>query len=455
MTIQARISGVLLGAVIAAALGVAGCLLWLEGLELERQMLEKPQLILSSVPNVAKEALLFGDPMILTSHLVFLQNTHPEIAALRLRSGERWVEVRRPQARPTEGGPVVVLSHTARVHDAAHRLREATVEMTFSRTRLESARRTLFRDSARSAGLVVALAALLGLPLSLWAGRLLTGPIGILGRGMQRIADGEKHLPLPAGGRDEMGGLIVKFNAMAEKLKEMDRMKKDFVSSVTHELKTPLGAIESFVRLLAANTSLDAAGRSQLRQIEASLQRLTSFVTQLLQAAKIERGTFDLAPKPTDIAALIRDTAIFFEPRARECGIRLSVELAPGELSAHADAERLQQVLVNLVGNAFKFTPSGGQVTVYAKRRDAGGAPALELGVIDSGIGIGEADQARLFQPFEQIDNPLAKGGTGLGLYIARMIVELHGGSLAVESAPGAGSRFYFAIPVSMAAKVG
>ncbi|MFH1723103.1 MAG: HAMP domain-containing sensor histidine kinase [Elusimicrobiota bacterium] len=451
MTIRGRFSWIFVCGILTVALGVSASLLGMEWAELERQAMQKPHLLLDSVAQIAEESLLVDDPMLIMSHLNFLQKDREEIATVRIRRQGRWMPVKTPGARrPPAPGPRVILSRTARVRAPNGVLRSVTVEIAFSGEVLMRGSRALFGESLKTAGLMVLLVALLGLPLSLWAGGHLTGPIAALSREIDRVAAGKEHRPIPVADHDELGDLTMRFNVMAQRLGELDRMKKDFVSSVTHELKTPLSAIESYARLVAQNAALDATGREQIRSIEESARRLTRFITQLLEAARIERGMMDLSPQWADLAPIVRDTVIFCRPRAREADIQLSFELPPGEMRAEVDPERLQQVLNNLIGNAIKFTPKEGRVTVYAKPERFDGREGVEMGVIDTGPGISPKDQERLFRPFERIGTKQA-GGTGLGLSIAKSIVELHGGRMAVESAPGKGSRFYFTLPTRMA----
>lgn len=442
MTLRARYAWLLAGGTLAAVAGASACLLSLQRAALERQALERPAVLMESVEKVALEALLADDPMVLLSHLGFLLRSRPELRAARVRQDGRWLAV--PGSRD-EPGRRVAVSRVVRA--GAPGSPELAVEMAFSAERLLLEARAATEEGMRAAWLVAVLVGLCVLPASLWISRRLSRPLEELEAAMEELASGRSPPRLADGSDDEVGRLARGFNGMARRLGELERAKKDFFSKATHELRTPLGAIESLARALEANPSLDVPGRAHLQRIQASAQRLARFVTELLEAARVERGTLDLSFSAADLAAVARDVAAFLTPRAREAGLRLSLELPSGPLEAQADPERLEQVLVNLVGNAIKFTPRGGRVTLYGHARRREGVEGFELGVIDTGPGIPAEDLPRLFQPFERAGNAARTPGAGLGLSIAKAIIEMHGGRIDVESTPGAGSRFYFFIP--------
>jgi len=445
MTLKTRLSAMFFGGILVAALAVSSSLLWLELGVVRRQALQKADWMLDAAAVMARESLIAEDPMMLSGYLAGALREHPELAAARLRVDGDWLDVdpAGPAGAPAAPGRSFVRRAAAKAV-VKGRAVEAEVELTFSRDAFEGDVRSLFGGSLKSSALIVLLVALLGLPLSVHlAGRFLS-PVEELSRAMDRVAAGESRSALPVLRDDELGRLTARFNRMWERLGELDRMKAAFVKSVTHDLKSPLGAIESYARLLARESSLDEAGKGNLAHIETNARRLGEHITQLLESARIERGVLDMAPQPMDLAGMVRDTVLFFGPRGREADVRLSFELPEGELGVTADPDRIQQVFTNLVGNALKFTRAGGRITVYARRRDGGG---VEAGVMDTGIGIEAKDLGRLFQRFERLETPFKTDGSGLGLSIVKSIVEAHGGAVSVESEPGKGSKFSFTLP--------
>lgn len=442
MSLKARLSLMFFGGILVSSLAVSASLLWLGRGETRLQAMREPGLVLDSAAKMAEESLLAEDPMMLMSYLGDLMENREALAGARVRREGTWIAVKAPARKKLPPQDLrLVLSKKASIRLKGE-ARETEVELTFSRGPLERRSRELFNDSAKSAVIIIFLVALLGLPLSIHlAGRFLA-PVNELEGAIDRVAAGESHEAIPVRRDDELGRLTSRFNRMWERLGELDAMKTAFVKSVTHDLKSPLGAIESYARNLAQESDLDDAGKENLAHIETNARRLREYIINLLEISRIERGMLDISPREMDLAEMIRDTVLFFGPRAREAGLKLAFELERGKLPVTADPERIQQVLNNLVGNAMKFTRDG-SVTVYAKKKD----DLVEVGVIDTGIGIEEKDLKRLFQRFTRIETPFQTDGSGLGLSIAKTIVELHGGGISVESEPGTGSRFFFTLP--------
>lgn len=187
--------------------------------------------------------------------------------------------------------------------------------------------------------------------------------------------------------------------------------------------------------------------RSSIGLLERNINRLARLVQDLLEAARMQSGKIKLALQPVALADLVRDVAASFEAKAQEQGVALDVS-APSPVQAVADASRINQVLFNLVHNALKFTPRGGRVTMRVARE----GPLAVIEVADTGLGLTAEQQGRMFQPFSQVHDarslPTAVGGTGLGLYISRGILEQHGGSIGVRSeGRGRGSTFRVELP--------
>jgi signal transduction histidine kinase len=240
------------------------------------------------------------------------------------------------------------------------------------------------------------------------------------------------------------------YRELQEKGRELEaasRHKSEFLANMSHELRTPLNAILGFTELVLDGVYGPPPAKiaAQLERVQANGRHLLGLINDVLDLSKIEAGRLELELAdfaPAEVVASVQSTT---ESLARAKGLAFRVRLPPRLPRAHGDARRITQVLLNLVGNAIKFTEAG-EVLVEVTA-DADG---LELAVADTGPGIPLAEQARIFEEFHQVDSSSTRrqGGTGLGLAIARRIVELHGGSIGVESTPGRGSRFTVRLPL-------
>jgi signal transduction histidine kinase len=227
---------------------------------------------------------------------------------------------------------------------------------------------------------------------------------------------------------------------------EVDRLKDEFVSTVSHELRTPLAIVKEGISLLLDGVP-GAISEPQRRVLDISkgnLDRLTRIISDLLDISRIEAGRLDLSCSRVDLSDLVRQALTALETLATPRGLRLEVDLPAHPTFVWADADRVFQVLMNLAGNAVKFTDTGFvRIRVWQEGGD------IVCGVEDSGRGIAAADLPRLFEKFVQFGRRTGGGekGTGLGLVIAKKIVELHGGRMRAESDFGKGSRFTFTLP--------
>jgi PAS domain S-box-containing protein len=240
-------------------------------------------------------------------------------------------------------------------------------------------------------------------------------------------------------------------------LEEASRMKSEFLANMSHELRTPLNAIIGFSEVLKDGLmgELPPPQKDCVSDIFTSGSHLLSLINDILDLSKVEAGKMTLDLEPVQAAELVRAGLQIVREKAMTTRLRLSAEVVEDLGEIWLDERKFKQILYNLLSNAVKFTPEGGQVRVLARRVEresapgGGSAPYLELAVSDSGIGISAEDQKRLFQPFMQIDSTLARRheGTGLGLTMVKRLAELHGGSIALESAPGKGSTFTVWLP--------
>lgn len=246
-----------------------------------------------------------------------------------------------------------------------------------------------------------------------------------------------------------------------QKLARVTRLKDEFLASMSHELRTPLNAILGMTEGLQGKT-FGPVNRSQvdaLQTIERSASHLLELINDVLDVAKIESGQIELNLTPTSVATLCRSTLAFIRQQALKKSIQLTMKLPNGRVpDLQLDERRIRQVLINLLNNAVKFTPSNGRITLEVNYQSCPASPetsttamqgCLQIEVIDTGIGIAPANIDKLFQPFVQIDTALNRQykGTGLGLSLVKRIVELHGGQVDVVSKLGKGSRFTVNLP--------
>jgi signal transduction histidine kinase len=230
-----------------------------------------------------------------------------------------------------------------------------------------------------------------------------------------------------------------------EQLVELDRLKDEFVSSVSHELRTPLTSISGYVELLKEDESSEER-RGYLSIVERNADRLLGLVSDLLFTARLQEGRLALEREEVDISVLVRHAVDAARPRAVAAGVDLQLDERPVPV-VQGELVRLAQLLDNLISNAIKFTPTGGQVRVMLGVEEG----TIRLEVSDTGIGISEADRDKLFERFFRAQSALERQiqGTGLGLYISKAIVEAHGGRIGVQSFEGTGTTFVVEIPAT------
>jgi two-component system sensor histidine kinase GlrK len=267
-----------------------------------------------------------------------------------------------------------------------------------------------------------------------------------LGRATSVVAQGKFEHRLPESGRDEFASLARDFNKMARRLGELDQLKKDFVSHVSHDLKGPLASTRETVHLLMEGIPgpLNEKQRRLLGLCLKSSERLSGMIGNLLDVSKMEAGMMEYQFESCDLVSLASSAVAEFEGLAHEKKLDLLVEPGVPEIPVECDPGRLTQVLANLIENAIKFSPESGQITV---RIQANGAYS-SVSVSDRGPGIPLESRSRVFDRFHQVSpgRKVAGQGVGLGLAICKIIVEAHGGSIWVENNPAGGSIFQFKV---------
>ncbi len=269
----------------------------------------------------------------------------------------------------------------------------------------------------------------------------------------QAIETGNLAARVPVGGGDEIGALARSFNQMAERLeiadrkqKELELLRRDLVAWAGHDLRTPLSSIRLLVEALADGVVDDPPTVQQyLLQTKKQVGHLSSLIDDLFQVSQLDAGGIPLHAEAASISDLISDTLESFSSLAAQKGVQLDGSAAAGVDPVRMDVQQMGRVLNNLVSNALRYTPSGGQVSICAAPEPG----SVQVVVRDTGSGIDPADLPHIFERFyrgEKSRSP-AGGGAGLGLAIARGIVEAHGGSLQVASAPGQGALFTISLP--------
>jgi two-component system phosphate regulon sensor histidine kinase PhoR len=248
----------------------------------------------------------------------------------------------------------------------------------------------------------------------------------------------------PIAGGGEWAVLVV-FHDQTD-VHRTDQIRRDFVANVSHELRTPLAALKSVVETLAEGALEDeAVAHEFLRSADREVDRLVQLVEELLELSSIESGHEALALQETDVAPFLTEASARLRNQAERAQLRLEVSLPPDLGHATFDRARIERAVLNLLHNAIKFTPPGGEVTLSAHRADG----ELIITVRDTGAGISSSDLPRIFERFYKADQSRAGGGTGLGLALVKHAVEAHGGSVHAESEEGRGSCFSIRLPVT------
>jgi signal transduction histidine kinase len=332
----------------------------------------------------------------------------------------------------------------------------------------------------RTALLLVAFL-VLAVATSVLLARRMVRPIKSMQLAAARIGEGALDHRLEVTRKDELGMLADEFNRMAGQLQEsytgleekvaertralatalaeldeksrqletVSRHKSEFLATMSHELRTPLHAIIGFSEVLHEQMfgPLNERQLAYLGDVLEAGRHLLSLINDILDIAKVEAGQVELELANVSLPETLRSGLTMHKPRADHAGVTLGLIVDPEDIVVQADDRKLRQVVFNLVSNAVKFTPPGGRVNISARLTDG----VVEVAVADTGSGIALDDQELIFEEFQQAriaDGAQRPEGTGLGLPLARKLIELHGGRLWVESAPGEGSIFRFTLPI-------
>ncbi|HEY9450030.1 MAG TPA: HAMP domain-containing sensor histidine kinase [Gemmatimonadaceae bacterium] len=326
----------------------------------------------------------------------------------------------------------------------------AEAELRDRSSRLVAAATEETAAARNAAGIALAVAGTLALIIAVVLWRSISRPVLDLEEGMAAVADGNfgYRLRIATKRRDEFGRLAQSFQSMAHQLAQLDRLKAEFISIASHELKTPINVIVGYLQLIDEEVYGPISGKQRgvLRTIDAQTRSLARLVHQLLDISRFEAGGGKLELRPIQLEPFLTELENTFRVLAMQRGVTFQLDRL-GELPHEVvwDRDRMSEVLGNLLSNAFKFTEHGGIVSLSTESDDK----ILRLTIRDTGAGIPPRQLTHIFEKFYQADNQssAAQGGTGLGLAIARQIVTAHGGDISVESKVGVGTTFHISIP--------
>jgi two-component system OmpR family sensor kinase/two-component system sensor histidine kinase BaeS len=272
--------------------------------------------------------------------------------------------------------------------------------------------------------------------------RRMSVPLDNLLEASDKVAQGDFSARVEERGPPEVRALTRGFNSMAERLQVNDQQRRNMLADVSHELRTPITVIQGNVEGIL--DGLYPADEARLKSILEETQVLSRLVDDLRTLALAESGGLYLKREPTHLAEIIRDAVSGFESQVKEKEIRIEMTLDGGE-DANIDPQRVREVLTNLLSNALRYTPRGGEVNIHLTETGSGVERSVTISIADNGPGIEPADLPHIFERFYKSSD---SGGMGLGLSIAKYLVEAHGGKIWAESELGRGTKISFTVPV-------
>jgi len=289
--------------------------------------------------------------------------------------------------------------------------------------------------------LAVAIALLLTSILS----RRILAPVKALGNAAREYGKGNFSRRVDSKGKGEVAELARSFNSMAENLEHAERLRRDMVADVAHELRTPLSNLTGYLE--AIDDGVIKSDKNTIRSLNEEASTLSRLIDDLQELSLADAGELKLVTRPEDISRLINETVTALQGKATGKGIKISTNLPDRLPEVNIDSHRIRQVLHNLLVNALAHTGKEGRITVTARHED----DAIFISVTDTGEGIPAEDLPVIFERFYRVDKSRSRatGGSGLGLTITKRLVEAHRGTISVESQPGQGSTFTFTLPVS------
>jgi two-component system OmpR family sensor kinase len=291
--------------------------------------------------------------------------------------------------------------------------------------------------------IAIGIGLIISVGLSWMMTRTITRPLRHLGAAVEAVARGDLNHQVPVSGPSEMRAVAHAFNLMSEEVRTTQEAQRDFMANVTHDLKTPLTSIQGYSQAIMDGTAKDPSKAADIIHDEAG--RLTRMVSDLTDLAHMRTARTHIRREPVDLTQIVRTVSQKLSVVAQKRDISLTTNIQPIPLIM-ADGDQLVQVLNNLLGNAIKYTGSGGVVKVSLCQAEEGG---VLIQVADNGVGIPEHELPRIFERFYQVDKSRGPSrGTGLGLAIVNEIVQAHDGRISVKSEPGSGTTFTVWLPV-------
>ncbi|HUM17772.1 MAG TPA: HAMP domain-containing sensor histidine kinase [Candidatus Nitrosotalea sp.] len=373
-----------------------------------------------------------------------------EAARIAFHEYRRHVESERRLVAAAQGAGALKLAEGP-AREAAQRAETALTEMTAATeaalARAQAEAHALEDRTWRAVAAALLASVALGLGASALLAYRMTRSLGRLTVATASVAAGTWTEPMAAEGRDEIGELGRSFNRMAERLREVDRLKEDFFSQISHDLRSPLASIRLAAETLheRAHEGGDAHQARFAQLIDASAARMLGMVNEILDFTRLRAKAMPLDRRPIDVLKAVVRAMDEMRPMAEEKRVRMDLAADGGDFTALAEEGSLVRVVVNLLGNAISFTPEGGAASL----RLAALGDRLELRVRDTGAGIPADALPWIFEPYRQAHG--RRQGTGLGLAVVKGLVDAHGGTVRVESEPGKGSCFTVTIPKTQA----
>ncbi|MDR0896931.1 MAG: cell wall metabolism sensor histidine kinase WalK [Oscillospiraceae bacterium] len=300
-----------------------------------------------------------------------------------------------------------------------------------------------YREILREGAMVMLLSLLIAAVLVLVACRFITRPLQAMAAAADRFARGDFEQRVLVTSRDEVGRLAESFNSMAADLDRLESTRREFVANVSHELRSPLTSMQGFIGGILDGTVPEDQEKHYLGIVQDETRRLSKLITELLDLSRMESGQTTLNKTSYDLNEQIARVLLRQEGRINARGMQVELAFASDACPVRADADRIEQVLINLIDNAIKYGKEGGQITVSTRREKN----LVHVAIADDGAGIAEADLPCVFDRFYKADKAHTSGqGTGLGLSIVKKILEQHGQTIAVKSHAGEGTRFEFTL---------
>lgn len=301
----------------------------------------------------------------------------------------------------------------------------------------------LSRDVMLLLTVTVLLCAGIGSVLMFFATKLISKPIEQISEITKSIAKGNFDVQIPCRSRDEIGILAENFNLMTEELKNIEHLRKDFMSSVSHEFKTPIASIQGFVEIIKDKNLPGEKFEEYTDIIIAETKRLTNLSSNILRLSKLDHQLIQNPQTRFSLDEQIRKTILLFEEQWSKKNLELEVDL--DKIAYAGDEELIQQLWINLIGNAVKFSYDEGTVRISLHQNDR----TIVAKISDEGMGISEESKPRIFEKFYQEDSSRSEEGNGLGLAIVKRIIEICGGRISFASRKGEGTSFTVILPKS------